>query len=45
MKEYVAVPESLLKKTKELQKYFARSFDYVKGLKPKPTKRARIAKR
>ena len=32
-KEYVAVPGSLLKKTKELQKYFALSYDYVKGLK------------
>jgi len=31
MKEYVAVPGSLLKKTMELQKYFALSFDYVRG--------------
>lgn len=37
MKEYVAVPESLLKNTKELKKYLAMSYDYVKALKPKPT--------
>jgi hypothetical protein len=39
MKEYVAVPDSLLKKTKELQKYFDISYEYVRALKPKPTKR------
>lgn len=38
MKEYVAVPDSLLKKTKELQPYLAISYDYVKTLKPKATK-------
>ena len=37
MKEYVAVPDSLLKKTGELKKYLALSYDYVSGLKPKPT--------
>lgn len=41
MKEYVAVPDALLKKTKELQKYFAMSYDYAKTLKAKPTKKKR----
>jgi len=39
MKEYVAVPESLLKKTGELKKYFGLSYAYAKTLKPKPTRR------
>ena len=39
MKEYVAVPDALLKNTKELQKYLGYSYDYVKTLKPKPTAR------
>jgi hypothetical protein len=37
LKEYVLVPEKLLKKTGELKKYFDLSFDYIKSLKPKPT--------
>ncbi len=41
MKEYVAVPDALLKKTKELQKYLGLSFEYAKTLKPKPTKKKR----
>src|SRR5882672_8515836 len=36
-KEYVVVPDSLLKNTKELKPYFTRSFEYVNSLKPKPT--------
>lgn len=39
MKEYVAVPDALLKNTKELQKYLEMSYEYVKTLKPKPTKK------
>ena len=39
MKEYVAVPDALLKKTKELEKYLAISYEYAKILKPKPTKK------
>jgi TfoX/Sxy family transcriptional regulator of competence genes len=39
MKEYVAVPDALLKNTRELQKYLELSYEYVKTLKPKPTKR------
>ena len=39
MQEYVAVPDGLLQKTKELQKHFALSYEYAKGLKPKPAKK------
>ena len=39
MKEYVTVPDSLLKSTKELAKYFALSYQYVGSLKPKPSKK------
>jgi TfoX/Sxy family transcriptional regulator of competence genes len=38
MKEYATVPDSLLKNTKELQKYLAASYEYAKMLRPKPTK-------
>ena len=36
-KEYVDVPDALLKKTAELKPYFAKSYAYVSGLKSKPT--------
>lgn len=39
MKEYVAVPDALLKKTKELAKYFDVSYAYAQTLKPKATKK------
>jgi hypothetical protein len=39
MKEYVTVPDSLLKNTKELGKYLELSYGYIKTLKPKPTKK------
>jgi len=39
MKEYVTVPDALLAKTKELQKYLAQSYEYAKTLKPKPAKK------
>jgi hypothetical protein len=39
MKEAVAVPDRLLKNTKELQKYLEFSYEYVKTLKPKPSKK------
>jgi len=45
MKEYVAVPDSLLQNTKQLQLYFALSYDYAKTLKPKPTKKSKPAKK
>lgn len=38
-KEYVDVPAALLANTTELSAYFARSVEYAKSLKPKPTKR------
>jgi TfoX/Sxy family transcriptional regulator of competence genes len=41
MKEYVAVPDGLLKKTRELQKHLASSYAYARALKPKPTKKKR----
>lgn len=37
MKEYVAVPDDLLKKTTALKKYFDLSYEYVKTLRSKPT--------
>ena len=36
-KEYAVIPESLLKKTAELKKYFQLSYRYVNSLKPKAT--------
>jgi hypothetical protein len=39
MKEYVTVPDSLLKNTKELRKHLELSIAYIKTLKPKPTKK------
>jgi|SRR5271165_2460329 len=41
MKEYVAVPDDLLEKTKQLQKYLDLSYQYAQTLKPKPTKKKR----
>src|SRR5262249_52031331 len=38
-KEYVTVPAALLENTTELKPYFEASFEYVKGLKPKPSKK------
>lgn len=39
MREYVAVPDDLLKKTDELKAYFELSYNYACKLKPKPTKK------
>ena len=39
MKEYVEVPDALLRKTPELKKFFDISVACVASLKPKPTKR------
>jgi hypothetical protein len=41
MPEFVAVPDSLLKKTSELQEHLDVSFNYVASLKPKPTAKNR----
>jgi TfoX/Sxy family transcriptional regulator of competence genes len=45
LKEYVEVPDALLKKTRELKKYFGLSYAYVSSLKPKATKRKKAAKK
>ncbi|MEM9338187.1 MAG: hypothetical protein AAGA66_05620 [Bacteroidota bacterium] len=39
MKEYVVVPDSMINQTTELADYLQQSFDYVKTLKPKPSKK------
>lgn len=39
-KEYVPVPDSLLKNTSELKRYFELSWRYVQTLKPKPSKKS-----
>lgn len=39
MKEYVAVPDELLRNTKAMQKYLERSYEFAKTLKPKATTR------
>src|SRR5476651_1312454 len=36
-KEYVVVPDSLLKNTDKLKPYFEMSYQYTASLKPKPT--------
>ncbi|HEY4099886.1 MAG TPA: hypothetical protein VGM20_03295 [Gemmatimonadales bacterium] len=35
--EYVVIPDTLLANTKKLQPYFAASYEYVAGMKPKAT--------
>ena len=45
MKEYVEVPNNLLKKTPELRKFFDLSYAYVSSLKPKPTTKKAAAKK
>jgi TfoX/Sxy family transcriptional regulator of competence genes len=45
MKEYVEVPDALLKKTHELRKFFDLSYAYVGSLKPKATTRKSAAKK
>lgn len=44
MKEYVAVPASLLKNTRALAKYLELSYRYACSLKPKPTTKKADAK-
>lgn len=39
MPEYASVPDELLRKTGELKKYLAISYEYVSRLKPKATKK------
>jgi hypothetical protein len=40
LKEYVVVPDKLLKNTRALKVYFASSYAYVKALKPKPQRKS-----
>lgn len=40
-KEYVAVPDALLRQTDELKPYFDISYEYVKGMKPKASKKSK----
>lgn len=40
MQEYVSVPHALLKNTKELSPYLAKSVAYIRTLKPKPSKKS-----
>ena len=44
MPEYVAVPDELLGKTAQLEKYFAASYEYASSLRAKPTTRKPKAK-
>jgi TfoX/Sxy family transcriptional regulator of competence genes len=39
MKEYVAVPDAMLKNTKELKQYLEFSYEYAKTLKAKPSRK------
>lgn len=39
LKEYVAVPDSLFKNTKQLESWFLSSFEYAQKLKAKPSKK------
>jgi hypothetical protein len=39
MKEYATVPDELLQNTEELAPYLEISLNYIKSLKPKPTKK------
>ncbi len=45
MKEYVEVPDALLKKTQELRKSFDLSYAYARSLKPKATRKNAPAKK
>ncbi|MFN2601806.1 MAG: hypothetical protein ABR582_03495, partial [Gemmatimonadaceae bacterium] len=44
MKEYVDVPDALLRKTSEIKKYFEVSYSYVSSLKPKPSAKRKKSK-
>ena len=43
MKEYVSVPPELFRKTAQMKKHFAKSYDYVCSLEAKPTTRKKKA--
>ena len=39
MKEYVTVPDRLLRNTNELRKHLDRCYEYISTLRPKPTRK------
>ena len=43
MKEYVEVPDALLRKTQELKPFFDLSYSHVRSLKPKLTTQKKSA--
>jgi hypothetical protein len=43
--EYVVVPDALLARTRELTPFFAASYEYVAGLKPKASAKSKGAKK
>jgi len=45
MKEYVRIPPSLLRNTRDLARYLDMSYRYACSLKPKPTQRKKTAKK
>ena len=45
LEEYVEVPDTLLKRTQELKKFFDLSYAYAGSLKPKATKREKATKK
>lgn len=45
MKEYVALPDILLKNIDELKKYLNLSYEYIKTLKPKAQKKSKKPRR
>jgi TfoX/Sxy family transcriptional regulator of competence genes len=45
LKEYVVIPDQLLKSPKELKKYFELSYSYAKTLKAKPASKAKSEKK
>jgi TfoX/Sxy family transcriptional regulator of competence genes len=45
LKEYVEVPDVLLRKTEELKRFFDLSYAYVSSLKPKPTAKKKAVKK
>ena len=45
LKEYVEVPDALLRKTEELKKFFESSCKYVASLDPKSTKKTKSSKK
>jgi len=45
LKEYVVIPDQLLKSPKELKKYFKLSYAYAKTLKAKPASNGKSVKK